>query len=70
MPEQYQLLEDSQNNEWQLLRQGAGNIESIFLSLDDALKRLPDAVGNISTIVTIFDAQGSRLGQHVVGRRV
>lgn len=68
MPEQYQLLEDSQNNEWQLLRQGAGNIESIFLTLDDALKRLPDAVGNISTIVTIFDAQGSRLGQHVVGR--
>jgi len=67
MPEQYQLLEDSQNNEWQLLRQGAGNIESIFLTLDDALKRLPDAVGNISTIVTIFDAQGSRLGQHVVG---
>ena len=67
MPEQYQLLEDSQNNEWQLLRQGAGNIESIFLSLDDALKRLPDAVGNISTIVTIFDAQGARLGQHVVG---
>lgn len=67
MPEQYQLLEDSQNNEWQLLRQGAGNIESIFLSLDDALKRLPDAVGNISTVVTIFDAQGARLGQHVVG---
>ncbi len=67
MPEQYQLLEDSQNNEWQLLRQGAVNIESIFLTLDDALKRLPDAVGNISTIVTIFDAQGSRLGQHVVG---
>lgn len=67
MPEQYQLLEDSQNNEWQLLRQGAGNIESIFLTLDDALKRLPDAVGNISTIVTIFDAQSSRLGQHVVG---
>ncbi len=68
MPEQYQLLEDSRNNEWQLLRQGAGNIESIFLTLDDALKRLPDAVGNISTIVTIFDAQGSRLGQHIVGR--
>lgn len=67
MPEQYQLLEDSQNNEWQLLRQGAGNIESIFLTLDDAIKRLPDAVGNISTIVTIFDAQGSRLGQHVIG---
>ena len=67
MPEQYQLLEDSQHNEWQLLRQGAGNIESIFLSLDDALKRLPDAVGNISTVVTIFDAQGSQLGQHVVG---
>lgn len=68
MAQYYQLLEDSQNNEWQLLRQGAGNIESIFLTLDDAIKRLPDAVGNDNTIVTVFDAQGSRLGEHVVDR--
>lgn len=68
MTQHYQLLEDSQNNEWQLLRQGAENIESIFLTLDDAIKRLPDAVGNDNTIITIFDAQGSRLGEHVVGR--
>jgi hypothetical protein len=68
MTEHYQLLEDSQTKEWQLLRQGAGNIESIFLSLDDAIKRLPDAVENNNTIVTIFDAQGARLGEHVVDR--
>jgi hypothetical protein len=68
MTEHYQLLEDDQNNEWQLLRQGAGYIESIFLTLDDAIKRLPDAVGSNKTIVTIFDSQGSRLGEHVVDR--
>jgi hypothetical protein len=68
MAEHYQLLEDRQNNEWQLLKKGAGNIESIFLTLDDALRRLPDAVGNISTIVTIFDAHGAQLGEHVVSR--
>lgn len=68
MTEHYQLLEDDQNNEWQLLRQGAGYIESIFLTLDDAIKRLPDAVGSNKTIVTIFDSQGSRLGEHVVER--
>lgn len=68
MTEHYQLLEDDQNNEWQLLRQGAGYIESIFLTLDDAIKRLPDAVGNNKTIVTIFDSQGSRLGEHIVDR--
>ena len=68
MSEQYQLLQDSQSNEWKLLKKGAGNIESIFLTLDDALVRLPDAVGNISSIVTIFDAQGARLGEHVVIR--
>ena len=68
MTEHYQLLEDDQNNEWQLLRQGAGYIESIFLTLDDAIKRLPDAVGNNKSIVTIFDSQGSRLGEHVVDR--
>ena len=68
MTEHYQLLEDHQNNEWQLLRQGAGYIESIFLTLDDAIKRLPDAVGSNKTIVTIFDSQGSRLGEHIVDR--
>ena len=70
MTQYYQLLQDRQNNEWQLLRQGAGNIESIFLSLDDAIKRLPDAVGNDNSVVTIFDSQGARLGEHVVGRSV
>ena len=68
MTEYYQLVEDRQNNEWQLLRQGAGNIESIFLSLDDALQRLADAVRHNNTVVTIFDAQGWRLGEHVVDR--
>ena len=68
MTEHYQLLEDDQNNEWQLLRQGAGYIESIVLTLDDAIKRLPDAVGNNKSIVTIFDSQGSRLGERIVDR--
>ena len=68
MIEHYHLLEDRQNNEWQLLRQGAGYIESIFLTLDDAIKRLPDAVWKDKTIVTIFDSQGACLGKHVVDR--
>lgn len=68
MTEHYQLVEDRQNNEWQLLRQGGGNIESIFLSLDDALRRLPDAVGYNKTVVTVFDAQGWRLSEHLVDR--
>lgn len=68
MIEHYQLLEDRQNNEWHLLRKGAAYIESIFLTLDDAMQRLPDAVGKNNTIVTIVDAQGVRLGEHVVDR--
>ena len=68
MTEQYQLLKDSQNNEWQLYKQGARNIESIFLTLDDAIGRLPDAVGNISAIVVIFDSQGYYLGRQVIAR--
>lgn len=68
MTEHYQLVEDRQNNEWQLLRQGGGNIESIFLTLNDAIKRLPDAVGNNNTIVTIFDSQGWCLGEHLIDR--
>ncbi len=68
MTEQYQLLEDSQNNEWQLLRQGSENIESIFLSVDDAIKRLPDAIGALNAVVTVFDADGVRLSEHIVAR--
>ena len=68
MTQHYQLLQDHHHNEWQLMRQGAGNIESIFLSLDDAIKRLPDAVDKDNTIVTIFDSQGARLGEHIVDR--
>lgn len=66
MTEHYQLLEDCQNSEWQLSRQGASYIESIFLTLDDAIKRLPDAVGKNKTIVTIFDFRGTRIGEHVI----
>lgn len=68
MTEQYQLVEDSQNNEWQLLRQGGKNIESIFLSVDDAIKRLPDAVDATTAVVTVFDADGLRLSEHIVDR--
>lgn len=68
MTEQYQLVEDSQNNEWQLLRQGGENIESIFLSVDDAIKRLPDAVDATTAVVTVFDADGLRLSEHIVDR--
>lgn len=68
MTEYYHLLEDRQNNEWQLFRKGMSYIESIFLTLDDAIKRLPDAVGQNKTIVTIFDSQGALLGEHVVDR--
>ena len=68
MTEQYQLVEDSQNNEWQLLRQGGENIESIFLSIDDAIKRLPDAVDATTAVVTVFDADGLRLSEHIVDR--
>ena len=68
MTERYQLVEDSQNNEWQLLRQGGENIESIFLSVDDAIKRLPDAVDATAAVVTVFDADGLRLSEHIVDR--
>ena len=68
MTEKYQLVEDSQNNEWQLLRQGGENIESIFLSVDDAIKRLPDAVDATTAVVTVFDADGLRLSEHIVDR--
>ena len=68
MTEHYQLVEDSQNNEWQLLRQGGQIIESIFLSIDDAIKRLPDAVDATRAVVTVFDAAGLRLSEHIVDR--
>lgn len=68
MTGRYQLLQDYERNEWQLFRQGAVNIESIFLSLDDAIKRLPDAIGEIHSVVDVFDAQGFRLSRHVVSR--
>ena len=68
MTGRYQLFQDYERNEWQLLRQGAVNIESIFLSLDDAIKRLPDAIGEARSVVDVFDAQGFLLSQHVVSR--
>lgn len=66
--QKYKLIENRQWNEWQLLRQGTNHIESIFLNLDDAIKRLPDAIGNITAVVEIFDRKGANCGCHIVDR--
>lgn len=68
MTEKFRLVEDSQWKEWRLLRHGADCAESIFCNLDDAIKKLPDAVGNVSAVVEIIDCTGSSCGQHIIER--
>lgn len=64
MIQKYTLIEDGGRNEWRLLKQGASYVESIFLTLDDAIIKLPDAVGNIAAIVEIRDGSGAICGKH------
>lgn len=66
MIQKYRLVADSRRKEWRLLKQGANYAESIFLTLEDAINKLPDAVGNIAAIVEIHDVSGEVCGQHLV----
>ena len=68
MTEKFRLVQDSRWEEWRLLRHGAECVESIFCTLDDAIRKLPDAVGNVSAVVDVINSTGSSCGRHVIER--
>ena len=66
MIQKYKLVADAYRNEWRLLKKDANYAESIFLTLEAAIQKLPDAVGNIAAIIKFHDVAGAICGQHFV----
>jgi hypothetical protein len=68
MIERYRLIEDCQQHEWRLLKRNANYAESIFIDLDDAIRKLPEAIGNVTAIVEVLDSSGAICCQHLIDR--
>lgn len=66
MIERIRLEEDGRRNEWRLSKRAANYAESIFLSLEDAIGKLPDAIGNTTAVVEIHDSSGAMCGAHIL----